>query len=64
MEPRQLKQFFVATKTLRDALQEDLRLNDFDRISLENYMSLLELTYIEWKRRNVQSYRQTFPRAA
>jgi hypothetical protein len=28
-------------------------ITDLDRISLENYISLLELTYIEWERRNL-----------
>ena len=65
MEPDELKQYFESTKTLRDALQDDLPLNEFDRMSLENYMSLIQLTYIDWKRRNLQSYRQTtYPRAA
>jgi hypothetical protein len=57
MEVPALKQFYVATRNLREVMDEDLYLNDFDRISLENYIALLQMTYINWKRRNVQFYR-------
>ena len=36
-------------------MEGDSSLTDFDRICLENYLSLLEITYIEWKRRNVHN---------
>jgi hypothetical protein len=58
MEVPALKQFYVATRNLREVMDEDLYLNDFDRISLENYIALLQMTYINWKRRNVQFYRR------
>ena len=54
METSELNQLFLAIQNFREAMESDLPLTYFDRISLENYISLLELTYIEWKRRNVQ----------
>jgi hypothetical protein len=54
MEPSELNLLYVAIQNFREAMEGDLRLTDLDRISLENYISLLELTYIEWKLRNVQ----------
>jgi hypothetical protein len=54
METSELNQLFLAIQNFREAMERDLPLTYFDRISLENYISLLELTYIEWKRRNVQ----------
>jgi hypothetical protein len=55
MEPSALKQFYRATRKLREIMNEDdLYLDDFDRLSLENYISLLHMTYIDWKRRNLQ----------
>jgi hypothetical protein len=53
-EEAALKQFYVATRHLREIMKEDFYLNDFDRICLENYISLLQMTYIEWKQRNVR----------
>ena len=32
----------------------DLPLSDLDRICLENYMFLIQMTYAEWKRRNLE----------
>jgi hypothetical protein len=55
MEERALKHFYRATRRLREAMEGDLLLNDFDRICLENYISLLQMTYIEWKRRMYNS---------
>ena len=49
-----LTTFYWATQNLREAMECDLPLNDLDRISLENYIALLQMTYIEWKRRNHQ----------
>jgi hypothetical protein len=54
MEPPELKQFYLATQSLREAMSHDLPLNDFDRISLENYIALLQITYMEWKQRNAK----------
>ena len=49
-----LTTFYRATQNLREAMECDLPLNDLERISLENYIALLQMTYIEWKRRNCQ----------
>ena len=54
MEPPELKHFYLATQSLREAMSHDLPLNDFDRISLENYIALLQITYMEWKQRNAK----------
>lgn len=54
MEPTVLRNFYKATQSLREAMESDLPLNDLERISLENYIALLQMTYIEWKRRNCQ----------
>jgi hypothetical protein len=54
MESSELNQLFLAIQNFREAMESDLRLTYLDRISLENYISLLELTYIEWKCRNVR----------
>ena len=55
-----LTKLYQAVQEFREAMQHDLPLNDFDRISLENYMALLQITYIEWTRRNFRalSYKQ------
>ncbi len=58
MEAAELRRFYVAIQNLREAMEGDLPLNDFDRICLENYIALLQITYIEWKRRNVRQAAQ------
>lgn len=55
MDQPVLSQLYLAIHNFREAMESDLSLTDFDRICLENYISLLEITYIEWKRRNVQN---------
>jgi len=35
-------------------MTHDLSLDEFDQICLENYIALLQITYMEWKRRNIQ----------
>lgn len=54
MEAPELRRFYVAIQNLREAMEGDLPLNDFDRMCLENYIALLQITYLEWKRRNVR----------
>ena len=50
-----LKHFYKATRKLREVMNEDdFDLDEFDRVSLENYIALLEMTYIDWKRRHPQ----------
>lgn len=53
METPPVKAFYVAVQNLREEMEADLPLNDFERVALENYIELLQMTYIEWKRRNV-----------
>ncbi len=62
MEPPELRNFYVATQNLREAMTRDLPLDLFERVCLENYISLLQITYVEWKRRNVEH--PTYRRAA
>ena len=59
----ELDQLYVAIQNFRHAMECDLPLNDFDRLSLENYLALLQMTYIEWKRRDI-SMRSSHLRAA
>ena len=54
METPELRGFYVAIQNLREAMEGDLPLNDFDRVCLENYIALLQITYLEWKRRNIR----------
>jgi len=50
-----LKAFYLVVQNLREEMESDLPLNDFERVALENYIALLQITYIEWKRRNLKS---------
>ena len=59
----ELQQLYVTIQNFREAMESDLPLNDFDRLSLENYLALLQMTYIDWKRRNVPR-RSSHQRAA
>jgi hypothetical protein len=54
MDTPELRNFYVAAQNLREAMTRDLHLDVFDRICLENYIALLQITYVEWKRRNVE----------
>lgn len=54
MEPPELRNFFVATQNLREAMTHDLPLDIFQQVCLENYIALLQITYVEWKRRNME----------
>ena len=59
MEPPELTKLYLAIQNFREVMEADLSLTDFERISLENYIALLQITYIEWKRRNISKpYRQ------
>ena len=53
MDESTLNKFFAATQHLRDAMEDDIQLDGTAQLRFENYMSLLQMTYIEWKRRNV-----------
>jgi len=52
MAPSVLRNFYVATQNLREAMECDLPLDELERVSLENYIALVQMTYIEWRRRN------------
>ena len=52
MAPSVLTNFYVAARNLREVMECDLPLDDFERVSLENYIALIQMTYIEWQRRN------------
>ena len=51
MQPSVTTNFFTATQNFREAMESDLPLNDLDRICVENYIFLIQITYLEWKRR-------------
>jgi hypothetical protein len=50
-----LENFVRAGLELTDAFETDCNLNDLDRFRLENYMFVIQMAYINWKRRNVAS---------
>jgi hypothetical protein len=54
MESPELRKCYLAIQNLREAMTHDLSLDEFDQICLENYIALLQITYMEWKRRNIQ----------
>ena len=54
MESPELRNFYVATQNLREAMTRNLPLDLFQRVCLENYIALLQITYVEWKRRNIE----------
>jgi hypothetical protein len=62
MESPELQNFYIAIQNFREVKEGDLPLNDFELICLENYISLLQITYIEWERRNSQA--PSYQRAA
>jgi hypothetical protein len=64
MATPELDQFCSAIQNFREAMECDLPLNDFERLSLENYLALLQMTYIEWKLRNVITPQHGRKRAA
>jgi len=51
----ELQQLYMTIQNFREVMESDLALNDLDRLSLENYLALLQVTYMEWKRRNMPS---------
>ena len=54
MQPAVITNFFTAAQDLREAMELDLPLNDVDRIRVENYIFLIQITYFDWKRRNLE----------
>ena len=51
-EVPELRRLYRAIHDFRESMEGDLPLTDFDRVCLENYIALLQITYMEWKRRN------------
>jgi hypothetical protein len=60
----ELKELYLAIQKFREAMERDLRLNDSERLSLENHIALLQITYMEWKRRNVEKLAYLYRQAA
>jgi hypothetical protein len=64
MGTAELKELYLAIRKFREAMERDLRLNDSERLSLENHIALLQITYMEWKRRNAQKLAYAYRQAA
>jgi hypothetical protein len=64
MGTAELKELYLSIQKFREAMERDLRLNDSERLSLENHIALLQLTYMEWKRRNPQKHAYPYRQAA
>ena len=64
MGTAELKELYLAIQKFREAMERDLRLNDSERLSLENHIALLQITYMEWKRRNVEKLAYLYRQAA
>ena len=47
-----LKDYYRASHRLREALENDLHLDSIDRMTLENFMVVMQMTYNNFKRRN------------
>jgi hypothetical protein len=56
MDEPALKKFFTSVRELREAMAAGMHLDDFDRLCLENYIALLQLSYIDWKRQYYPSH--------
>jgi hypothetical protein len=46
-----LKKLYLGIQEFREAMKGNAPLTEFDEICLENYIALLQSTYVEWKRR-------------
>jgi hypothetical protein len=60
----EITELYLAIQNFREAMERDLRLNDSERLSLENHIALLQITYMEWKRRNAQKLAYLYRQAA
>jgi hypothetical protein len=56
MLPPELTSFYKATQELREAMKSDLPLDDLDLVRLESSIELLQMRYIEWKRRHPSTH--------
>jgi hypothetical protein len=64
MGTAELKELYLAIRKFREAMERDLRLNDSERLSLENHIALLQITYMEWKRRHAEKLAYPYRQAA
>jgi hypothetical protein len=64
MGTAELTELYLAIQNFREAMERDLQLNDSERLSLENHVALLQITYMEWKRRNVDKLAYLYRQAA
>lgn len=53
-----------ATKEIRAVMNRNLQLDQVDQLRVENCMAMLQLTYIEWKRRNAPPHPPYFASVA
>ncbi len=61
MDPIIFKNFIRASLEVTDALETDCSLNDMDQLRLENYLSVIQMAYMEWKRRNLSRNSSDLP---
>ncbi|MDK2742396.1 MAG: hypothetical protein H8K03_07065 [Nitrospira sp.] len=45
--------FIRASLEVTDAFENDCLLTDMDQLRLDNYLAIMQMSYIEWKRRNL-----------
>ena len=51
-----LKDYYRASHRLREALENDLYMDAVDRMTLENFIALMQMTYKNYKRRNPDNW--------
>lgn len=76
MDERLLHTFIRMSRQLTYDLNADCPLSELDQLRFENYLAMLQMTYVEWKQRNgrptlanlvdpsPESYRDAHPRAS
>jgi hypothetical protein len=64
MRTAELKELYLAIQNFREAMERDVQLNDSERLCLENHIALLQITYMEWKRRHVEKLAYPYRQAA
>lgn len=55
MDPIIFRNFVRASLEVADALERDCSLNELDQLRFENYLAVMQMAYIQWKRRQVAS---------
>jgi hypothetical protein len=56
MLPPELTSFYKATQELLEAMKSDLPLDALDLVRLEDSIALLQMKYLEWKRRHFSAH--------